>query len=479
MIAAAVQEALGGEFSGDCRSFRPTKAGCTRAASPKNGPVPPASASRSPSPADARRRERHSIRGWELKAACRSSARRGSCGRIAARRFAMRCNARLDVAAACGVRSPGARSRQHRREGRRKAFLAPRPAVHRGRQRLGLRVDRLAAAAFEAVLLVGHPGKLAKLAAGQWDTHWARSRPAAETVARLHAEALARPAAESPTVEGVFAALPPAEKILLADALAERIRESVRRRICGRRGEERFSRRRAVGGHVRGAAGRRGRLRTMAMNPPQIVVVGCGPGAPEYLTDAARRAVAEAEALVGSRRLLDLFADGARPRADGRRRRRCRGAWRRSKHTAPPDAAWPCWSAAIRACSASPAASPSDSAGPIAASSRALAPCNWLSPGWASIGATRRSSAPTHSAPQADVEELCRFDKLAVLGGGREGRQWIARAAAALAETHEAILCENLSLDNERIRPMTPAELASADAASLCLVLFIRRSMLS
>ena len=32
---------------------------------------------------------------------------------------------------------------------------------------------------------------------------------------------------------------------------------------------------------------------------------------------------------------------------------------------------------------------------------------------------------------------------------------------------------------SERIRPMTPAELASADAASLCLVLFIRRSMLS
>ena len=53
------------------------------------------------------------------------------------------------------------------------------------------------------------------------------------------------------------------------------------------------------------------------------------------------------------------------------------------------------------------------------------------------------------------------------------------RAAAALAETHEAHLCENLSLDSERIRPMTPAELASADAASLCLVLFIRRSMLS
>jgi precorrin-6B methylase 1 len=82
-------------------------------------------------------------------------------------------------------------------------------------------------------------------------------------------------------------------------------------------------------------------------------------------------------------------------------------------------------------------------------------------------------------APQVGVEELRRCDKLAVLGGGREGRQWIVEAAASLAETHEARVCENLSLDNERIRRMTPAELASAQAASLCLVLFIRRSMLS
>ena len=50
----------------------------------------------------------------------------------------------------------------------------------------------------------------------------------------------------------------------------------------------------------------------MAMNLPHIFVVGCGPGAPEHLTDSARRAGAEAEALGGSRRVLDLFADGGR-----------------------------------------------------------------------------------------------------------------------------------------------------------------------
>ncbi len=42
----------------------------------------------------------------------------------------------------------------------------------------------------------------------------------------------------------------------------------------------------------------------------KIVIVGCGPGSPAYVTEAARQAVARAEVLAGSRRLLDLFPDG-------------------------------------------------------------------------------------------------------------------------------------------------------------------------
>ena len=49
----------------------------------------------------------------------------------------------------------------------------------------------------------------------------------------------------------------------------------------------------------------------MAMTPPPLVVVGCGPGSAAYLTDAAREAVADAEVLLGSRRLLALFAASA------------------------------------------------------------------------------------------------------------------------------------------------------------------------
>ena len=91
-------------------------------------------------------------------------------------------------------------------------------------------VDRTSV--FDAVLLLGHPGKLAKLALGQWDTHSSRSPAATPLVARLHQEVLGRPAVDSPTVEGIFAALEAAEKTLLAQRLAG----DVQRAVLGRLG---------------------------------------------------------------------------------------------------------------------------------------------------------------------------------------------------------------------------------------------------
>ena len=45
------------------------------------------------------------------------------------------------------------------------------------------------------------------------------------------------------------------------------------------------------------------------MKKPDITIVGCGPGSPEYITPLAAKAVEDAEILVGARRLLDLFPD--------------------------------------------------------------------------------------------------------------------------------------------------------------------------
>jgi cobalt-precorrin-5B (C1)-methyltransferase len=83
-------------------------------------------------------------------------------------------------------------------------------------------------------LLLGHPGKLAKLAAQEWDTHSARSSQATQYLGRLCPEVLQHPAPESTTAEGMFAALPAEERKTLADELARRVRAAVANRVGSR-----------------------------------------------------------------------------------------------------------------------------------------------------------------------------------------------------------------------------------------------------
>lgn len=51
---------------------------------------------------------------------------------------------------------------------------------------------------------------------------------------------------------------------------------------------------------------------TESLHP--IVIVGCGPGGPDYVTPLARDAVREAQVLVGATRLLDLFPESSAER---------------------------------------------------------------------------------------------------------------------------------------------------------------------
>jgi cobalt-precorrin-5B (C1)-methyltransferase len=133
----------------------------------------------------------------------------------------------LDVAAACGVAAPvlvpghiGARAAR--------ALYAPRDEqLVEVSNAWDFVLGILPRYPFAALLLLGHPGKLAKLAAGQWDTHSARSDAATPYVGRLHAAVLGRPAADTPTVEGIFAALEPAERTSLAEELAGRVQRAV------------------------------------------------------------------------------------------------------------------------------------------------------------------------------------------------------------------------------------------------------------
>jgi cobalt-precorrin-5B (C1)-methyltransferase len=81
--------------------------------------------------------------------------------------------------------------------------------------------------------VLGHPGKLAKISTGQWDTHSSRSESALPIVARLGEAVLGHPLRESTTVEGLFGELSQEQSDQLGDALGKRVREAVLQKIGG------------------------------------------------------------------------------------------------------------------------------------------------------------------------------------------------------------------------------------------------------
>ena len=138
---------------------------------------------------------------------------------------ALRCS--LDVAAACGVTAPVLVPGNIGAKAARDQFTLRDEQVIEAGNEWGFLLGELPRYAFRSLLLVGHPGKLAKLAEGQWDTHSARSEQATQLLLRLVPEVLGRPAPESPTVEGMFAALCDSEQTVVGDELARRIGRSV------------------------------------------------------------------------------------------------------------------------------------------------------------------------------------------------------------------------------------------------------------
>lgn len=138
----------------------------------------------------------------------------------------------LDVAAACGVRNPVlVPGNIGERAANRNFRLSPGQAVQVSNH-WGFMLDQAAAESrFEALLVLGHPGKLAKLIAGDWDTHSSNSASATAIVARLGEEIFGGPLPESATVEGIFAACGSSRSERLGNILAAGIRDAAVARI--------------------------------------------------------------------------------------------------------------------------------------------------------------------------------------------------------------------------------------------------------
>jgi cobalt-precorrin-5B (C1)-methyltransferase len=147
-------------------------------------------------------------------------------------REALKCA--LNVATACQVLSPVFVPGRIGAKAAKKHFrIAPEQLIEVGNE-WGFVLDEASKAVFERLLVLGHPGKLAKLAAGEWDTHSARSESAAPFVEQLAQEVFGRSVPESQTVEGIFSALEEKDAWKLAEKLAHQIRQAVSDRLAGR-----------------------------------------------------------------------------------------------------------------------------------------------------------------------------------------------------------------------------------------------------
>jgi len=215
----------------------------------------------------------------------------------------------------------------------------------------------------------------------------------------------------------------------------------------------------------------------MAVNLRRIAMVGCGPGAAEYLTDAARQAVARADVLVGAPRLLDMFC------SHGESRIAVGG------DTETALAAIAEHHAAGRAVAVLTSGDPGlySLATPVLrrfgqAQCDVVPGVSSLQVAFARLGldwADARVLSVHGRTPALSAESLSPCGKIAILAGTPQALRWAAATADALGASHAAWLCENLTLADERVRSVTAEELRGADAASLAIILLIRKQVLA
>jgi len=207
-----------------------------------------------------------------------------------------------------------------------------------------------------------------------------------------------------------------------------------------------------------------------------LVIVGCGPGAGDYLTAAARKAVAEAEVLVGASHLLALFPEV------GSRRIEVIGPM-----AAILDQLEPLRGQQI--CILVSGDSGLFSLAQLVIGRFGRENCRVI-PGISSVQvafsrlALSWSSALLISAhgrlPQQTTAELAAYDRIALLAGDRSAIAWTADRLAELGDTYLVISCENLTLADETIRQFVTAdELRRATFPSRTVLLLLKKELLT
>ncbi len=158
----------------------------------------------------------------------------GTSGRVRpfsapALRDALACS--LDVAEACGICAPILVPGNIGEKAARGHFTIQPHQIICVSNEWGFMLDEAQKRNFDALLLVGHPGKLAKLINGEWDTHSSRSGSAVPVITRLAEGCQIAISETHTTAEGLFSAIGGPSRQRLGEALAASIGKKVQTRI--------------------------------------------------------------------------------------------------------------------------------------------------------------------------------------------------------------------------------------------------------
>ncbi len=211
------------------------------------------------------------------------------------------------------------------------------------------------------------------------------------------------------------------------------------------------------------------------MELKKVIIAGCGPGADDLITPAARNAALGADVLIVSSRLERLFPESPAERIDsgvdieGTIRqiaaRRDQGKQVVVLATGDPGVF--------------------SLAQPVI---RHFGRKNCeVIPGISAVQvAFARLGLPWHDAviisahkenPEITARELNACGKLVFLGGRTEGLRWISGILKELGADKRIFLCEELTLPGERIAETAPDELTQLRVSTRAIVLAVRRDL--
>lgn len=204
----------------------------------------------------------------------------------------------------------------------------------------------------------------------------------------------------------------------------------------------------------------------------KLTIVGCGPGSPDYLTEAGRRAIARAEVLAGAPHLLDVYATPGHDCIRG-----CSPieellaaiAERRKQETIAVLVSGDpglCSLATLvlrrfgpDACEVIPGVSSVQLA-------FARLGVDWLD---------ARIVSAHKDIPDLAPQDLAVYDKIIILAGHKQSQQWIADLADALGNERSLVVCEDLSQQSESIRCVAIPEFRALQLSTRTIVLLLKK----